>query len=67
MAKIILNGKEKDVSPAVNLQRLISELCKDPSHVIVELNGTVLKTPQWTGTIIKDGDRLELVNFVGGG
>lgn len=67
MVKIILNGKEKDINASTNLQSLISQLCQDPNRVIVELNGHVIKNLQWTKTAIKDGDKLELVNFVGGG
>lgn len=65
--KIILNGKEKDISAATDLQSLIGQLCRDPQHVIAEHNGTIVKNPEWANRILTDGDTLELVNFVGGG
>ncbi len=65
--KIILNGKEKDIVGQADLKNLIEQSCRDPQHVIAELNGTIVKNNQWQRQILKDGDTLELVNFVGGG
>ena len=67
MVKIILNGKEKNIAAPVNLESLIGQSCRDPQHVIAELNGAIVKNNQWQRQILKDGDTLELVNFVGGG
>lgn len=63
---IILNGKEKTVA-ATSLKPLIEELCQSPKYVIAELNGVIIKNHAWENQPLKDGDRLELVNFVGGG
>jgi len=36
-------------------------------RVAVELNREIVSRAQWSGTQLKDGDRLEIVHFVGGG
>lgn len=64
--KIILNGTEKTIA-ATTLKSLIDELCRNPQYVIAELNGSIVKSPAWDKQPLKDGDHLELVNFVGGG
>jgi len=65
--KITLNGQDKEFSDSQNLNDIISQFCKDTQRVIAEVNGEIVRGPQWTDTEIKDGDAIELVNFVGGG
>jgi len=65
--RIILNGAEKELAQEINLKNLIGQFCRDPQRVIAELNGTVVKSREWEQQALKDGDTLELVNFVGGG
>ena len=65
--KITLNGSQKDIAATTNLKILVEQFCKDSRHVIAELNGTIMKNQQWAEATLKDGDTLELVNFVGGG
>ena len=66
--KIQLNGKEHQVQGPHNLKILIDQFLKDPSRsLIAEVNGEIIKTPQWEQTLLKDGDSIELVSFVGGG
>ena len=49
------------------LSALISELGMKPDRVAVELNREIVPREQWTQTVLQDGDRLEIVHFVGGG
>ena len=65
--KIILNGQKKDIAKPTNLKNLIEQFCKNTNHVIAELNGTIVKNHEWQAKMLKEGDALELVNFVGGG
>ena len=65
--KVLLNGKEKEFAQLKNLKDLVSQFCRDHHHVIAEVNGEIIKCPSWDQTTIKDGDTVELVNFVGGG
>jgi sulfur carrier protein len=65
--KIILNGQIKEFPSAPNLEDVIGQFCKDKNPVIAELNGAIIKDPQWKSTAVKEGDIIELVSFVGGG
>lgn len=64
---IILNGQERDISNTTSLSTLVSSMIKKPEHVIAELNGQIIPREQWDNLILKQGDVLELVTFVGGG
>ncbi len=65
--KIILNGKEKELPQSLKLKETIAQFCKDPKRVIAEVNGEIVKANSWDTLSLKDGDKIELVNFVGGG
>ena len=54
--------------PAVfSLAALIESLNMKADRVAVELNSEIAPRDRWPHTILKDGDRLEIVHFVGGG
>ena len=63
---ITLNGSPRSTS-ATDLAALISELGMKPDRVAVELNLEIVPRAAWAQTPLKDGDRLEVVHFVGGG
>ena len=65
--KIIINGSPQQLNDGADLEAIVRDLCKNPAHVIAELNGAIIAGPDRPGTKIKDGDHLELVSFVGGG
>ena len=65
--KIVLNGVEKDIGATENLNELITQNGKLATGVIAEVNGNIIKAPQWTETTIQEGDTVELIAFVGGG
>lgn len=46
---------------------LLTEKCYDPKRVAVELNLDILPKSQYESTVLKDGDSVEVVSFVGGG
>ncbi len=65
--KITINGQTRDFPPDETLETLSKRFCKDPRHVLAELNGTIIGHEIWKKTFLCDGDKLELVSFVGGG
>lgn len=65
--QIILNGQKKELEQNQNLKNIIDKFCKNASYIIAEVNGEIVRPPQWPQTVIRDGDSLELLNFVGGG
>jgi thiamine biosynthesis protein ThiS len=49
------------------LAALIESLEMKPDRVAIELNRDIVPRDRWAQTALKDGDRLEIVQFVGGG
>jgi thiamine biosynthesis protein ThiS len=64
---IVLNGDERSVPPELSLKDLLEELALPTQRIAVELNKQVVRRSEWPSTVISDGDRLEVVHFVGGG
>jgi thiamine biosynthesis protein ThiS len=65
--KIQLNGEQKDFQEGLDLKGLVEHLGMKPDRVAVELNLEIVPRGSWQGTWLKEGDRLEIVHFVGGG
>ncbi len=64
--KILVNGQEQTTEP-ITLARLIEQLGLKQDRVAIELNRNIVPRSQWPETNLADGDRLEIVHFVGGG
>jgi sulfur carrier protein len=65
--KVQINGEERDLPENLNVIDLLEEIGMKPDRVAVELNREIVGREQWAATQLKDGDRLEVVHFVGGG
>jgi thiamine biosynthesis protein ThiS len=70
--KLQINGEEAVFESApephpFTLATLIASLAMKPDRVAVELNREIVPRDRWPQTPLKDGDRLEIVHFVGGG
>jgi thiamine biosynthesis protein ThiS len=63
---LIING-ETQVSAAETLGALVEGLGMKPDRVAIELNREIVPREKWMQTSLRDGDRLEIVHFVGGG
>jgi len=67
---IQLNGKPltlNDLAAPTDLANVILSLELKPDRIAVERNGEIVRRAQWPDTQVVDGDRLEIVHFVGGG
>ena len=62
-----INGEQKTFDSALTLAELIERLGMKSDRVAVELNREIAPRASWAETQLKDGDRLEIVHFVGGG
>ena len=62
-----INGESRDFQGSLALSALVEQLGMKADRVAVELNSNIVPRTQWTATQINDGDRLEIVQFVGGG
>ena len=64
---ITLNGEPHQMAAPGTVSELLQRLEIDPRRVAVELNLTVVKKAAYDSSVIRDGDAVEIVNFVGGG
>jgi len=64
---IVVNGQARQVSPQLTVARLLQELGLDPARLAIERNLDILPRARWQDTPLQDGDRFEIVQFVGGG
>jgi sulfur carrier protein len=65
--KIRLNGEDAEAEDGVTLPALVESLSLAPERIAIELNGEVVRRADWPGVTLKEGDRVEVVHFVGGG
>ena len=65
--RVQINGEAREVAEALKLSALVNELSLAPERVAIELNQQVVRRNQWPATILAEGDRIEIVHFVGGG
>jgi len=65
--KISINGDSKEFERTLSVSELISELQIPTRGLIIELNGSVLGRDRFDATTLTEGDRVELIRFVGGG
>ena len=65
--RITLNGEPYDLDAPLSVADLLMKLSIDPRRVAVEHNLTILRRQLFADTLVHEGDRIEIVNFVGGG
>jgi thiamine biosynthesis protein ThiS len=65
--QIEVNGESRDVLEGTNVAELLRQLKIAPPHVAVEVNLDVVPRARHADTILRPGDRLEVVTLVGGG
>lgn len=63
---VTVNGTSLDIS-GQNLEGYLAGEGYDKKRIAVELNGEIVPKAQYGQTVLKDGDALEVVSFVGGG
>lgn len=65
--QITLNGERRALPAPTSVHGLIEHLGLSADAVAVERNLEIVRRHQWPGTVLRDGDRVEVVHFVGGG
>jgi thiamine biosynthesis protein ThiS len=63
---IVVNGSQESCAPG-SVAELVAARGLPPEALVVELNGKIIRQEQWSQVRLGDGDRLELLSFVGGG
>ena len=64
---ITVNGEVRQVEAGATVAVLLELLELKPERLAVELNRRIIRRADWAQTALKDGDRVEIVHFVGGG
>ncbi len=65
--KLQINGAPREFSSPLSVASLLDQLGMKQDRVAVELNYEIVARDRWAATALADGDRLEIVHFVGGG
>lgn len=65
--QIVINGDEKKVEEGVTLGVLLTQLGLQDKVMAAAVNMNIVKQDQWPKHSLHDGDKLELLDFVGGG
>ncbi len=65
--QVQINGEAREVADELKLSELVDQLSLAPERVAIELNQKVVRCNHWSATMLADGDRIEIVHFVGGG
>lgn len=64
---ILINGETKEISGELNLSELLRRFSLPQERIAIELNKEVVRKKDWENIKISDGDKLEVIHFVGGG
>lgn len=65
--KIQLNGNEQEIEDKASLEACIQRFCPQTNNLVAEINTDIIKKEEWNSRILKEGDQVELIGFVGGG
>ena len=65
--KIQLNGKKYQIKSKCNLKELLRILKKNNNKVAIELNGEIADKKKYNKIFIEKNDKIEIVQFIGGG
>ena len=67
VAKIQLNGAPYEINNGTNLNELLNKLKIQKNKVAIEVNGEIVEKNKYQNLILNKGDKVEIVNFIGGG
>jgi thiamine biosynthesis protein ThiS len=65
--EVRINGDARQVPAGLTMEALLAHLSLSPRMVVVEHNGHILRREALADAVVREGDTLELVHFVGGG
>ncbi|MBP1596070.1 MAG: thiamine biosynthesis protein ThiS [Acidobacteria bacterium] len=65
--KLQINGEIREVPASENVRQLLENLKITPGRIAVEVNQQIVRRQDWEQTALREFDRVEIVQFVGGG
>lgn len=64
---ILVNGEKVELPKDASVVEVINTLGLKVERVAVEVNNKIIRRTDWTSTALCEGDKVEVVHFVGGG
>jgi thiazole synthase len=64
---LTINGEQRDFEAPITVEKLLGQIGLDPRKVAVERNLEIVPKSEYEGVALDDGDKLEIVHFIGGG
>lgn len=65
--QIFVNGEAREVAEGTSVLMLVQTFSDDPRGIAIERNLEIVPKSEHANTLLQAGDRLEVVQFVGGG
>jgi len=65
--KLIINGKEREFEDSFSIEQILDKLQIKDKAMAVAVNMEIVKKDKWDSFIPKENDKIEILQFVGGG
>lgn len=65
--QVTINGEAKNLNGELSIRDLLKELQVEEKIVALSVNANLVKRDTWDSTLIKENDKIELLQFMGGG
>jgi sulfur carrier protein len=65
--EIVVNGKTEEIEEDISILEYLNEKDISTGHIVVELNKKIIKRETFQATKLSSGDRIEVLQLVGGG
>ena len=67
LMRVKINGENADLEASMNLESLLKHYRLKTEMVVIELNRKVPAKGDYAGTLLREGDEIEIIKFLGGG
>ncbi|MFQ5329500.1 MAG: sulfur carrier protein ThiS [Thermodesulfobacteriota bacterium] len=67
MIGVVVNGEAREVQDGASLRDLLDELAIGTKGIAVELNREIIPKGRHATTVLQEGDKVEVIQMVGGG
>lgn len=64
---IYINGESQSIETPITIEALVARQSLAQSQIAVEINGAIVPRSTYAGTLVAEGDKVEIVRFIGGG
>jgi len=65
--QVVVNDEPRELSEGATVADLVAGLGLGPRRIAVEVNRAVVPRAEYAATVLREGDAVEIINFVGGG